>query len=50
MAPEIYTAKLENNGILCWSYSGMIRMVTDNTVSSSDVQSAIDALNHSLKE
>ena len=50
MAPEIYTAKLENNGILCWSYSGMIRMVTDNTVSSSDVQSAIDALNRSLKE
>lgn len=50
MTPGEYVAKLKNNGVLCWTFPGGIRMVTDNTVSRSDIEFAIDAMNRALKE
>ena len=50
MPPEEYVVKLKNNGILCWTFSGGIRMVTDNTVNRSDIEFAIDVMNRTLKE
>ena len=50
MKPEEYAVKLKNNGVLCWTFPGGIRMVTDNTVNRSDIEYAIEAINRALKE
>jgi len=48
MTPGEYAAKLKSNGVLCWTFPGGIRMVTDNTINPSDIEFAIDAMNRAL--
>ena len=49
MPNQEYVAKLKNNGILCWSLPGGIRMVTDNTIDRPDIEFTIDKMNQALK-
>jgi len=50
MSPEEYVIKLKNNGVLCWSFPGGIRMVIDNTINKLDIGFAIDSMNRALKK
>jgi len=51
MAPAEYAARLNKNGVLCWTLPGGlgIRMVTDNTVNRADIDYAIEIMNRALK-
>ena len=48
MSPAEYAAKLNKNGVLCWTFPGGIRMVTDNTINRSDIDYAIEIMNRAL--
>jgi threonine aldolase len=45
-----FVAKLKKNGVLCWPFQDQVRAVTDFTISRSDIEFAIDAINRALKE
>ncbi len=50
MAPQEYAEKLNREGVLCWTFLGGIRMVTDNTVNRSDIEFALDVMNRALRQ
>jgi len=50
MKQEDFIVKLAKRKVLCWAIGERIRMVTDNTVTRSDIEYTIDAIQKVLKD